>query len=144
MDGPWAQYALFDFALLLPASMVAWTWLSLSCGWLRHPTDQPAWFRFIAVRSRLPVSGFAPNWTGILCALLTWGFFNYPQILGLLSWPYGWTGRLTFLAYFVAQGIWVLDLRRAIVWGATIRSSRSELVLVEQSAEPIASPDLAW
>jgi hypothetical protein len=29
------------------------------------------------------------------------------------------------------------------VWGANIRPSRGELVLVEQSAETIASPDLA-
>jgi len=30
-----------------------------------------------------------------------------------------------------------------MVWGATIQPSRSDLVLVEQSAEPIFSPDLA-
>jgi hypothetical protein len=114
MDGPWLQNALFDFALCLPSSIIAWACVARSAGWLRNPADQPAWFRFIAVRSPQWGTSDPPVWAEIVFALLFWGLFNLQPIIVLFAWPYGWLGRLIPVAFFLAQGAWLLGMRRGI------------------------------
>ncbi len=115
MDGPWPEDALALFALCLPFSMIAWAGIARSAGWLREQADQPAWFRFIAVRSPSWGTGDPPVWAEIILALVFGTLMNFPAAGLLAIWPYGWLGRLIPVAYFLAQGMWLLDMRRAII-----------------------------
>jgi hypothetical protein len=117
MNGSLAQEVLFLCGLALPASLVAWTGVTLIESWLPCREDQPGWFRFLALRTQLRSGEHARDQEGaiiLVTVTAVWALFNFPPSVALFESPAGWLGRAVAVAYFVVQGLFVLDLRRAI------------------------------
>ena len=115
MDGPWEQVVVFLFACAMPASLVAWTVVLTSAGWLRDPADQPRSFRFLAALFPASKPQPTPNWVGILVGVGFLAFFNYVPLTGIVIWPFGWLGRVVIVVYLVAQVLWLMRVRQAII-----------------------------
>ena len=115
MYGPVTDLSLFLFACALPGTLIGWTLGILSAGHLRDRADQPASFRFIAERFPTWLPAAIPDEGGMLAAVALVGLANFYPAGALLIWPYGLLGRSILLAYFVAQGLWLRRIRRAII-----------------------------
>ena len=115
MDGLWIGNAFFYFSLCLPISLVAWTGIVRCLGWLGDTDDQPSWFWFIAVRSPFWDTGATPVLTALGSAVFVWAVGNFVPVLALVFGTYGPLDRVGVLVYFVVQGVFVLQIRRAIM-----------------------------
>jgi hypothetical protein len=115
MNGPVVELSVFLLAFALPGTLIGWTLGILSAGQLRDRPDQPASFRFIAVRFPTRVPGAVPDEAGFAVAVALLGLANFYPAGALLLWPYGPLGRAILGVYFLTQGLWLLRVRRAIV-----------------------------
>ena len=115
MDGPWVQLVVALFACALPLSLIAWTVVVTSVGWLRDPADQPRLFRLVAAQFPASEPQPTPNWIGVIMGVGFLGFFSYAPVVVFVIWPNGWFGRFVIVAYLLVQVFWLLRVRQAII-----------------------------
>ena len=121
-----------------PMTIIAVAGALLAIGWLREPNDQPPEFRAIASYVRLFVSPHAtlrrPDRLAVVSAAVFWGLANLPLLAILASILFFRSLRglsvdalAVIIVYFIAQGLWLVRIRQAVLRSRTGRGDNSTM-----------------
>jgi hypothetical protein len=108
------QAALY-LLLMLPFSLFLFAYLTVLCGQLRDPNDQPRWLRFTLSRIVPAYRRYPPSMRGAVITILFLAFFNFVPLLLLVHNPYGLQTLLADLVYFAVLGAFLFPVVSAVL-----------------------------